>query len=198
VLSAIGKTTLILAASPDDEAQGPGLTERVRAAQRGDVVAFEALYREHVARIFGLAVRLLGNVSEAESLVQDVFVKAWEKLADFRGESAFPTWLHAICVSLVLMQRRSVSRRLERVTTEDDLERADPVVRATLDPGTRVDLERAIERLPNGARLVFVLHDVEGYAHTEIAARMGITENTCKAQLHRARGILKEWLDGRL
>jgi RNA polymerase sigma-70 factor, ECF subfamily len=196
VLSALGKTTLILAASPEDEAEGPGLTQRIRAAQGGDVAAFESLYREHVGRIFALALRLTGSASEAESMTQEVFVKAWEKLDGFRGESALATWLHSICVSLVLMERRSTSRRLQRVESTDDIERADPAPRAP-DPGVRMDLDRAIQRLPNGARIVFVLHDIEGYAHAEIAERMGIKENTCKAQLHRARGILKEWLDGR-
>jgi RNA polymerase sigma-70 factor (ECF subfamily) len=166
----------------------------VRAARDGEVGAFEALYREHVGRVYGLCLRMTGSAHEAESLTQETFVRAWQRLADFRGESAFGTWLHHVAVSVVLTSRRATLRRLRRVETTDDLARVDgpdPVRNA---PDARVDLDRAIAHLPEGARLVFVLFDIEGYSHAEIARELGIAENTSKAQLHRARGLLQGWL----
>ncbi len=167
---------------------------RIRAAQAGDVAAFEEIYRENVGRVYALSVRLMASGADSEIVTQDVFVKAWERLETFRGESAFSTWLHHICVNLVLMHHRATARRTRRVEITDDLERLDFPDTERL-PDVGMDLERAIAALPRGARMVFVLHDVEGHRHAEIAALLGIRENTSKAHLHRARKLLREVLD---
>ncbi len=167
--------------------------ELVDRAKKGDVGAFEALYRANSGRVYGLCLRMTGNVAEAEDLVQEAFVRAWQKLNLFRGESAFSTWLHRLTVNLALTNRRSHARRVARVTVTDDLA---PYERETAAPqaGLRADLEQAIASLPEGARRVFVLHDVEGYRHAEIASIMGLAVGTTKAQLHRARRLLREAL----
>ncbi len=167
----------------------------VRAAVAGDAAAFEHLYRRHVDRIFGLCLRLVdGDRSKAEHYTQDVFVRAWEKLGSFRGEAQFSTWLHRLAVNLVLgeyrLLRRWVSFDDHMADQAGDEPRHDPH-RTT---GERLDVERALARLPKGARAVIMLHDVEGYRHEEIAALTGIAVGTSKAQLHRARKLMKEWL----
>jgi RNA polymerase sigma-70 factor, ECF subfamily len=162
-------------------------------AQAGDIAAFEQLYRDNADRIFALCLRLSGDAARAEELTQDVFVRAWQKLATFRGDSAFSTWLHRLAVNLVLGARRSEGRRLARVVPAEviDDEIAAPV--RTL-PGEKLDLERAIAALPEAARTVFVMHEVEGYGHEEIGRLTGRAEGTCKALLHRARKLLRESL----
>ena len=170
------------------------VTETVRRAQQGDVEAFERLYRENVDRIFALCLRMSGDAVRAQELTQDVFVRAWEKLAGFEGKSAFSTWLHRLAVNVVLGNRRAEGIRVGKVFGTDDLEAYETPTRPP-DPGDALDLERAIATLPPGARMVFVLHDVEGYKHDEIAELHGIAVGTCKAQLHRARRLLREALD---
>jgi RNA polymerase sigma-70 factor, ECF subfamily len=162
-------------------------------AQGGDTVAFERLYRDNVSRVYALCLRLSGDGVRAEELTQDVFVRAWQKLGSFRGDSEFSTWLHRLTVNLVLGERRSEGRRLARVSPEDLSKRDVPMPAASV-PGDRLDLERAIAALPPGARTVFVMHEVEGYGHTEIARLTGRAEGTCKALLHRARKLLREAL----
>ena len=165
----------------------------VRRAQQGDAAAFEELYRTHAGRIHALCLRLEGDGARAEELTQDVFVRAWERLPTFRGESAFGTWLHRLAVNVVLADRRSLWRRGRRLVFTDDpasFERPGEGV-----TGNTADLEGAIAALPKGARAVFVLHDVEGYTHEEIARLSGIAEGTSKAQLFRARRLLREALD---
>ena len=165
----------------------------VSRAKSGDTSAFEALYRAHCGRIHALCLRMVRNTAEAEDLTQEAFVRAWRKLESFRGESAFTTWMHRLTVNLVLTNRRNNTRRTERVMTTDDLtpyERPRPEPT----PALGLDLEQAIGELPDGARKVFVLHDVEGYRHTEIAEMLGIAVGTTKAQLHRARRILRKAL----
>jgi RNA polymerase sigma-70 factor, ECF subfamily len=176
---------------PRPERAARGVTARVRAAQDGDVAAFEALYREHTGRVHGLCLRMTGSAHEAESLTQEAFVRAWQRLGEFRGDSAFGTWMHHVAVSVVLTSRRATLRRLRRVETTDDLAVLDGPSPAPRAPEARVDLERAIALLPEGARMVFVLFEIEGYSHAEIAGELGIAENTSKAQLHRARGLLR-------
>lgn len=166
----------------------------VRRAQEGDVSAFEQLYRENVGRVYALCLRLSADAVRAEEFTQDVFIRAWEKLGSFRGESAFTSWLHRLAVNVVLSQRRSEGRRAAHEVTTDDLSYFDGEAKASL-PGVGIDLERAIEMLPPGARTVFVLHDVEGYKHEEIAQLTGRAEGTCKALLHRARKLLREALE---
>jgi RNA polymerase sigma-70 factor (ECF subfamily) len=168
--------------------------ETVRLAQQGDVAAFERLYRENVDRIYALCLRMSGDSGRAQELAQDVFVRAWEKLGSFEGKSAFSTWLHRLAVNVVLGNRRAEGIRIGKVFGTDDLEAYETPTR-TPDPGQTLDLERAVALLPPGARAVFVLHDVEGYKHEEIAELHGIAVGTCKAQLHRARRLLREALD---
>ena len=169
----------------------------VALAARGDRQAFERLYREHVNRIFSLCARMVGDRTRAEELTQDAFVRAWEKLDQFRGDSAFGTWLHRLAVNVVLNDRQTESRRRGR--QDESVEDVDTVahstVRAEVPPGLSIDLERAIAGLPPGARKVFVLHDVEGYTHDEIGGMLGVTAGGCKAQLHRARLLLREALN---
>jgi RNA polymerase sigma-70 factor (ECF subfamily) len=173
----------------------------VLAAQRGDDAAFAALYDAHAPRVFALCVGLAGNREAAAELVQDVFVRVWERIGSFRGECAFGTWLHRVAVNTVLEAKRGDGRRALRVTIAADLQLAGaaesrmPAAQARpSDTGLAMDLEWAIARLPDGARAVFVLHDIEGYAHAEIGERLHIAEGTSKAHLFRARRLLREML----
>ncbi len=169
---------------------GPGDAARAAA---GDRRAFERLYRDHVDRVFTLCARMTADRVRAEELTQDVFVRAWEKLALFRGESSFGTWLHRLAVNVVLNAREADGRR-RRHLAADDGDACERTPARAAAPGDRMDLERAIAALPPGARRVFVLHDVEGYKHEEIGTLLGITAGGSKAQLHRARSLLREAL----
>lgn len=168
-------------------------SQLVARAQAGEVDAFEALYRAHVKRVYALCMRLAGDPDEAQELVQDVFVRAWEKLEQFRFESAFSSWLHRLTINVVFGTWRSRGRQRSRVVAIED---AGTVAEPQHEPQPRlaIDLERAIAQLPRGARTVFVLYEIEGYPHAEIARLMGLAEGTCKAQLHRARRLLREVL----
>ena len=168
----------------------PADFELAQKSAEGDVQAFEELYRRHFRRVYSLCLRMMGNPTEAEDLTQDVFVHLFNKNGSFRGESAFTTWLHRMTVNQVLMHFRKRSTRSELTTTEG--ETPDQIVRGTENPNQmpvvdRIALERAIEQLPLGYRTVFVLHDVEGYDHAEIASMLGFAEGTSKSQLHKAR-----------
>jgi RNA polymerase sigma-70 factor (ECF subfamily) len=164
----------------------------VRRAQAGDQEAFGDLYRAHAGRVYALCLRLEADAARAEELTQDVFVRAWERLASYRGESAFGTWLYRLAVNVVLGDRRSAWRRSKRVMVTGDPGALEGATEAP--QGRNLDLEQAIAALPPGARTVFVLHDVEGYTHDEIASLSGIAEGTSKAQLFRARRLLREAL----
>jgi len=177
----------------------PPMESVVIRARHGDVEAFGELYRQHAGRIFALCVRMSGDRVHAQELMQDVFVRAWERLASFRGESSFGSWLHRLAVNVVLTASRTDRRREARVAPAADLVAAESRGgwdgRADApDPGSAIDLERAIARLPPGARSAFVLHDVEGFSHAEIAELTGLAEGTIRAQLHRARKLLMEAL----
>ena len=169
------------------------MSDPIQRARAGDPDAFRILYEGHVGRIYALCLRLAGDAARAEELVQDTFVRAWEKLPGFRGDSAFGTWLFRIAVNVALAERRSAGRREARTCLIPDLESL-PVTGRTPDPGDRMDLEQAIAGLPPGARAVFLLYDVEGYQHSEIAEMTGIAEGTSKTQLFRARRLLREAL----
>jgi RNA polymerase sigma-70 factor (ECF subfamily) len=162
----------------------------VRAAQQGDMEAFEALYRKTSDRVYAVCLRMSGDTDRATELVQDVFVRVWQKLPGFRGDSQFTTWLHRLTVNLVLQDRRSRGRREAREVGTADLERYGRAARRAM-PGTRIDLERAIAGLPDKARRVLVLRDIEGYKYDEIARMTGVSLGTVKAQIHRARGLVK-------
>lgn len=174
---------------------GAAVAPDVVQAREGSVEAFERLYRENVGRIYALCLRLSGDPVRAEELTQDVFVRAWEKLAGFRGESAFSTWLHRLAVNLVLGQRRAEGRLNARVLFTEDLTLFETPVGTERQEVARMDLEAAMASLPEGTRTVFVMHEVEGYTHEEIARLTGRAEGTCKALLHRARKLLRERLD---
>jgi RNA polymerase sigma-70 factor (ECF subfamily) len=165
----------------------------VARAQEGDVSAFEQLYRSNSGRVYGLCLRLSGNPTTAQELAQDVFVRAWQRLSSFRGESAFFSWLYTLTVNVAFSEGRSRKRRLARITTTDDLTPYERPGRPP-SPEAAVDLEKAIAALPPGARAVFVLHDVHGFKHEEIGGMLGVAIGTCKAQLHRARRLLRESL----
>jgi RNA polymerase sigma-70 factor, ECF subfamily len=170
-------------------------TDLIHRAQQGDQAAFEALYHQHVGRVYAVCLRLTGDRGRAEELTQDAFVRAWERLGSFRGDSAFSSWLYRVAVNVVYLSLRAAGRRTRRVVAVADpgaLERAPD---DTGGPGTALDLEGAVARLPPGAREVFVLHDVEGYRHEEIAQLAGIAVGTSKAQLFRARRLLREALN---
>jgi RNA polymerase sigma-70 factor (ECF subfamily) len=179
------------------------IDETVRAAQRGDDTAFAALYDAHAPRVYGLCLRLSGDPVHARDLVQDVFVRVWERLGSYRGESAFTTWLHRVAVNTALQAGRSRRRRSLRVTIDADLHglsssgatRTIDAPAKTPDPGAALDMEQCIAALPPGARAVFVLHDVEGFSHAEVGAHLGIAEGTSKAHLFRARRLLREALE---
>jgi RNA polymerase sigma-70 factor (ECF subfamily) len=160
----------------------------VTLAQSGDGRAFERLYRRHVTRVHGLVRRMVPD-ADAEELTQDVFVRAWQKLGTFRGDAAFGTWLHRLAVNLMLERRAELGTR--RTRYEDDDASLSVVTARRETPEVAMDMERAMARLPEGAREVFVLHDVEGYKHEEIAGMLSINIGTSKSQLHRARMALR-------
>ncbi len=165
----------------------------VALATSGDPHAFERLYRAHVARIHSLVRRMLTE-DDAEEVTQDVFVRAWQKLTTFRGESAFGTWLHRLAVNVVLARRQALGTRRGRYHADDSPLAAVPTPRRK-HLELSVDFETALDRLPDGAREVFVLHDVEGYRHEEIADMLGVATGTTKSQLHRARMALRVHLE---
>ena len=168
----------------------------VRRAAAADIAAFEQLYRRHHARVHGVIARLVGQAgARAEDLVQEAFVRAWQALPAFRFESAVSTWLHRLAVNTALMELRSRRGRPGIDDDEDALESfptADTAGNAMLGR----DLERAVATLPPRARAVLVLHDVEGWKHEEIAAELGMAVGSSKAQLHRARHLLRERIGG--
>lgn len=170
----------------DDEA------ECIARAQRADVTAFEALYRAHVDRVYGLCLRMTGNASEAEDCTQEAFIQAWRQLPNFRGDSSMSTWLHRIAVNAVLGRMRKSRREQDRIRVVGETY---PAVESIGDSSGLRDLEEAMESLPSGARHVFVLHAVYGYSHEETGEMLGIASGTSKAQLHRAKRLLAQQLN---
>lgn len=168
-----------------------GVDPDVDRAAEGDARAFERLYRQYVPMVHSLARRMAGP-EDADELTQDVFVRVWRKLDTFRGDAAFGTWLHRVATNVILAHRKVRNRRRERfLTDEAELERA-PVRPAPV--GAALDVEEALQGLPDGARQVFVLYDVQGFKHEEIADMLGVTVGTSKSQLHRARMLMRERL----
>lgn len=163
-----------------------------RRACAGEVAAFEALYRRHVGRVHGVIVRLVGGRhAQAEELAQDAFVRAWQALPRYRFESAFSTWMHRVAVNTALMALRASRARPFEDEDEVAMERASTPDSAGHSTALALDLERAVASLPPRARAVLVLHDVEGWTHEDIAAELGMAVGSSKAQLHRARGLLR-------
>lgn len=161
-------------------------------AASGDAHAFERLYRSHLGRIHSLIRRML-NDDEADEVTQDIFVRAWQKLGTFRGESAFGTWLHRLAINVILGRREALGTRRRRYLEGDTMLELVPARRSA--PEAAMDMETAIGLLPDGARQVFVLHDIEGYRHEEIAGMLGLAAGTSKSQLHRARMALRRHLE---
>jgi RNA polymerase sigma-70 factor (ECF subfamily) len=189
----------------------PSEGDLIAAAQKGDREAFERLYRDHVGHVYALCLRMVANVDEAETLTQDVFVRAWQKLDLFEGRGAFGGWLRRVTTNMVIESKRRQSREREILDHNVDMQELDmgrlgvtQASDATAAVGAGVthprqtevaiDLERAIAALPPGARQVFVLHDVAGYRYREIAEIMGVATGTVKAHLHRARMLLRKAL----
>lgn len=169
----------------------------IERAKAGDRAAQRELYESNVDRIYRVAFRLAGDEDLARDFTQEAFIRAFQRLGDFRGDSAFSTWLHTIAVSVALNGLRKVKRLRTRETVLEDAESLGTSTGTTTrraDPDLRDRLYRAIDALPEGYRSVFVLHDVEGYTHEEIGQMLGIQSGTSKAQLFRARGRLREAL----
>ncbi|MFO7446072.1 MAG: RNA polymerase sigma factor [Ignavibacteriaceae bacterium] len=165
----------------------------VKESQNGNSAAFEKLYHLNVKRVYALCIRITSKSDIAEELTQDVFVRAWDNIKSFRGESLFSTWLHRLAVNVVLVHLRTQKRRLARFQSLSEIFSLRKKVEAPTARG--VDIEKAIEALPNKAKIIFLLHDVEGYKHTEIAEMMKLSPGTTKAQLHRARKLLRKALE---
>jgi RNA polymerase sigma-70 factor (ECF subfamily) len=168
-----------------------------QAASKGDMFAFEEIYQRHHRRVYSICLRMLQNASEAEDLTQDVFIQLYRKIGSFRGDSAFTTWLHRLTVNQVLMHFRKRVVKFEKTTEEG--ETPIQIVNGTANPGKmpivdKIALENAIEQLPDGYKNVFVLHDVEGYEHEEVARILGCSVGTSKSQLHKARLKLRKLL----
>ena len=178
-----------------------GEAEAIELAKQGDAEAFSKLYALHKRRVYTLCLRMLGNVSEAEDMTQEAFLHLFRKIGSFRGESAFSTWLHRLTVNLVLMHLRKKGLNLvsleetinpsEEDAPKRDFGSRDPMLTGSVD---RLQLQRAIDRLPPGYRTIFVLHDVEGFEHNEIAQMVGCSIGNSKSQLHKARLKLRDFL----
>ena len=167
----------------------------VKASIDGDRQAFERLYRAHCDRIHGLMWRLSGGQSAvAEDLVQEAFIRAWQKLDQFRGDARFGTWLHRLAVNVALSDRRIRLRQAERERPMDDGTERAAIGASDVPAGLQRDLEQAIAKLPERARTVLVLYDIEGYPHKDIARMTGMAVGSSKAQLHRARALVRETL----
>jgi len=165
----------------------------VRASLAGDTRAFERLYRAHVGRVYGAILRLVGmDRARAEELTQEAFIQAWRKLSSFRFDAAFSTWLYRLGVNTALMDLRG---KRDEVNADDAALESAAGGEVPFCAGERGDLERAVSKLPPRARAVLVLHDVEGWKHEEIAAELGMAVGSSKAQLHRARGLLRTTLE---
>jgi len=163
----------------------------IRRAQQSDSHAFEKLYRMHIDKVYGLCLRMTGNVAEAEDCAQEAFIQAWNKLSKFRGESAFATWLHRIAVNAVLGRMRKSKREQDRIQVASEIS---PAPASIGDNANLRDLSDAVDRLPEGARHAFVLTAIYGYSHEESSNMLGIAVGTSKAQLHRARRLLSQRL----
>ena len=184
-----GGTLELVSKSPDKE------FELIRQATAGNTFAFRELYDNNVSRVYAVCLRTSRDPDIAEELTQEVFIKAWEKLSSFQFESKFSSWLHSIAVNQFLMMKRSEKRLSERVselTYMIDTEQLHSKSKHHHD--ARIDIEQALEKLPDQARIAFVLHDIEGYKHHEISGIMNIEIGTSKAHLHRARRMLREEL----
>lgn len=187
--------------SPSDVAVTNGQADILARAQAGDHDAFAQLYSIHKRRVYSLCLRIVGNVAEAEDLTQEAFLQFHRKIETFRGESALSTWLHRLAINVVFMHLRKKGLQLtslDEMMAPDLAQRPpgsfgapDPILSGTID---RLELQRAIDDLPAGYRLIFVLHDIEGYEHNEIAKMLHCSTGNSKSQLHKARLKLRDAL----
>jgi RNA polymerase sigma-70 factor, ECF subfamily len=190
--STLGSATLTLESTAPTGVADLDLRD-VERALAGDAGAFERIYRRHIARIHTLCRRMM-SPEEADDVAQDVFIRAWEKLSLFRGDSAFGTWLYRLAVNVILGRRQTHATYRNRFQAGDDEEGELTMPARSIRPDLRVDFEAAIGTLPRGARDVFLLHDVQGYTHEEIAEMLEVSAGTSKSQLHRARMSLRQYL----
>jgi len=183
-----------------DRERDPNEGELIERAKQGDAQAFQALYDKHKRRVYSLCLRMTANTAEAEDLTQEAFLQLYRKIATFRGESAFSTWLHRLSVNVVLMQLRKKSLPVvsleettqgEEDTPKKDFGAEDLALAGSID---RLQLQKAVDDLPPGYRMIFVLHDIEGYEHNEIATIVGCSIGNSKSQLHKARMKLRDLL----
>ncbi len=168
-------------------------SDLVGQARSGDHGAFEVLYRRYVGRVYAICLRILADRSKAEDLTQKIFVRVWTKLGSFRGESSFGSWLYRLSINAVLNELKSEEVWKSRTAAQEEASELASMREAV--PAVQMDLDHAIAVLPKQARTVFVLHEVEGFSHEEIAAALGVAIGTCKAQLSRARRLLREALE---
>lgn len=171
-------------------------SDLVRRSQAGDVEAFEAIYRQHAARIYTLACRMAGSPEDGEDLLQEIFLQVHRKLGSFKGDAALGTWLYRLALNHCLDYVRSRQAKMGKLTETLDAETSPEPVARRESPIAKMDLDRAIERLPEGCREAFVLHDVEGFDHKEVADQLGIAEGTSKSQVFKARTKLRAFLKG--
>jgi RNA polymerase sigma-70 factor (ECF subfamily) len=175
--------------------------ELAQASARGNFAAFETLYERHHRRVYSLCLRMVANATDAEDLTQEVFVQLFRKIGSFRGEAAFTTWLHRLTVNHVLMHFRKRGVRLEKTTEEGEIGEIQDFIQSASERPRFVDriaLDKAISELPPGYRTVFVLHDIEGFEHEEVADMLGVSVGTSKSQLHKARMRLREFLNKKI
>jgi len=201
-----GRHGASLKASKQLDLNGLSLTEIIHLAQRGDAAAFEHLYQSHSRRVYALCLRMVGNPTEAEDLTQEAFLQMYRKIQTFRGESSFSTWLHRVTVNIVLMKLRR--KKPAEVSLEENTERDEESPSPRSEFGQvdlrltgsidRINLQRAIDRLPPGFKAIFILHDVQGYKHNEIGGILGCSTGNSKSQLHKARMRLRALLKGAL
>jgi RNA polymerase sigma-70 factor (ECF subfamily) len=180
------QTTVSSGASPE--------TKLVARCRAGDVDAFETLYKQHGARIYSLASRMAGSPEEGEDLLQEIFLQAYRKLDSFKGDASIGTWLYRLALNHCLDFVRSRRARMGKLTDTLDADASIEPMALRETPVARIDLQRAIEQLPQGCREAFVLHDVEGYDHKEVAGMLGIAEGTSKSQVFKARMKLRAYL----
>jgi RNA polymerase sigma-70 factor (ECF subfamily) len=174
----------------------PADADLVARCRSGDMDAFERLYHEHAPRLYSLARRMSGSSDDADDLLQEIFLQVHRKLGTFKGDAAIGTWLYRLALNLCVDFTRGRQARMTRVTATLDEDGAIEPAAARETPLARIDLERAIERLPDGCREAFVLHDVEGLDHKDVARVLGIAEGTSKSQVFKARMKLRAWLNG--
>jgi RNA polymerase sigma-70 factor (ECF subfamily) len=167
--------------------------ELIAQAKSGNKSAFEDIYRIHVGRVYGICLRILGDHFRAEEITQQVFIRSWVKLVSFRGEGSFGSWLHRLAVNAALNELNASALMQIQDSSLNDL-KTEPSYQESCSQEMQIDLEKAIAALPVGARVVFVLHEIEGFNHREIAKKLGLANGTCKAQLFRARKLLREVL----